>query len=104
MENIIIKNVEVQDLNNNDISGVQVAVEVEILGDSFSLLYQVTERDYGVINRDLDLDFACDENDRFYNFCDARGVEYSAANEYIMEKSQAQRLWDEYIEKTYPED
>lgn len=113
---INIKNVEVQDLAAMDlayqdpedgtlpISSVQVLVEIELpeYNATFDLCFQTsTTHDYGAINTALDLDLICDANSDFYDFCSAHEIDFEKIVKSIKEKSQAQKLWNEYIEQNY---
>lgn len=119
--NINIKTVEVQDLVSMDlsyqdpedetfpVSSVQVLVETEIeLPEDiaiFDLCFQTsTTYDYGAISDNLDLDTTCDANSKFYDFCETHGIDFEKIAKTIKEKSQAQKLWNEYVDENYNRD
>ena len=94
----------VKDENDNyPISGISVAVTAEIDKKEYCLEFQTSSTmDYGAISSDLEINDddtfdelkdLFDDDDDFFGLIDA-----------IKDKSQAQKVWREYIEKNYTVD
>lgn len=103
---VFVSDVELHDLNNNNehLKGrIFVSCNVKIFDDTCGLNFQITEGwNYDTISTDLKpCHESGDDSQWLNNYCLEKDLDYDDVIEYIKEKGNIQKIWDNYVAKNY---